>query len=146
MSRLGFKILQGCWSNAFKYKDLKLRKERRLSWRARSLYNLCLITHNQLIALNNTRECCCLTPYSLGGCRVASYGSPLCNFSPFEALPVCNIYSPLIADPPSLNRRLASSKADLSGIPVTPFKLEIFSGWLQGKVHVTYTTNISPRS
>lgn len=54
--------------------------------------------------------------------------------------PILSTHSSSILDPPSLKRRLASSKADLSGMPVTP--LDMF----RVGQHVTYTTNISPRS
>jgi hypothetical protein len=66
--------------------------------------------------------------------------------TPRPIQPILPAQSSSILGPPCLKRRLASSKADLSGMPVTPFESDMFSGWLKGRVHVTYTTNISPRS
>lgn len=60
--------------------------------------------------------------------------------------PILPTHSSSTFDPPSLKSRLASSKADLSGIPVTRFESDMFIRRLKGRVHVTYTTNISPRT
>jgi len=50
----------------------------------------------------------------------------LANCAEVEIQPSLHAHSSSILDPPSLKRWLASSKADLSGMPVTPFVLDTF--------------------